>query len=111
MSTVSSSLPTEADARRCLAAAAASGTSLYAWCRANDVPSSTLYRWQHRLGVARDPVRLIEVIARPEPARAPTPVSVSAAHYVVSVKDVTITVSDDFADATLARLLAVARAC
>ena len=36
----------EADARACLAAMTASGTTLFAWARANGVASAHLYRWR-----------------------------------------------------------------
>lgn len=110
MSRVSLTLPTEADARRCLAAADASGLSLYAWCRENRVPESTLSRWRKRLSSAQSPTRLVEVVVRPTTDQVAVQVT-RLARYAVAVNDVTITVGDDFADATLGRLLALARAC
>lgn len=112
MSRVSLTLPTEADARRCLAAADASGLSLYAWCRENRVPESTLSRWRKRLASssAQGSARLVEVVVRPATPGGAVQVT-RLARYAVAVNDVTITVGDDFADATLGRLLALARAC
>jgi len=118
MSTVSSSLLTEADARRCLASVAAAGVTVYAWCRANNVPSSRLYRWQQRLRLGSvspslstiPQTRLVEVVAKPVMTELAVR-NARPAHYIVAVNDVTITVGDDFADATLGRLLALARAC
>ena len=111
MSRVSLKLPTEADARRCLAAADASGLSLYAWCRENRVPESTLSRWRKRLASssAQGSARLVEVVVRPTTTEVA--VQVTRARYAVAVNDLTITVGDDFVDATLGRLLALARAC
>ena len=82
---------------------------MYAWCRENRVPESTLSRWRKRLSSAQGSTRLVEVVVRPSTAEMS--VQVAPARYAVAINDVTITVGDDFADATLGRLLALARAC
>lgn len=94
----------EADARACLAALAASGsTTLNAWCRSNGVSASGLYHWKRKLEAPPKPgaVRLVEV---PLPRCAP-------ARYALVLGDVQVVVGDDFRDETLARLLAVVRSC
>lgn len=114
----------ESDARRCMAAAAAAEMSLYGWCRANNVSSSVLYRWRQKLDrlVPCSSPRLVELCAPPAvcaasataAAHRPTAQTVpshGAARYSLAVNDVTIVVRDDFADATLARLLRLVRAC
>ncbi len=72
MPRVSSTLPTEADARRCLAAIDASGMSFYAWCGANKIPPSTLERWRQwltgppaKIAMRESVPRLVDVVVRP----------------------------------------------
>jgi hypothetical protein len=87
---------------------AAAGVTVYAWCRANNVPSSRLYRWQQRLRLGSvspslstiPQTRLVEVVAKPVMTELAVR-NARPAHYIVAVNDVTITVGDDFADATV----------
>lgn len=113
----------EADARACLAAVEVSGMGLYPWARANGVAVRSLGRWRERVAVidaqarreaersrratggALPEPRLVEVtVMRP---REPVPVP----RYDVVVGPYRVVVGDDFADATLARLLRVVASC
>ena len=97
----------EAGARRLLAAWEQVGGPLAPLCLENGVSSDTLYRWRDRLAATghEESPRLVEVVAAPEPEPPP------AARYDVVVGRFRVVVGDDFADATLARLLRVVAAC
>ena len=88
----------EAEARALLAQQEASGLSLSAWCKAEGIDGRSLGGWR-----AFNPLRLVELDAPAPPARA--------AVYRVVLGDARVALSDDFQEATLARLLAVVRRC
>lgn len=108
----------EADARACLEAARAAGLTPHAWARSNGVAPRSMSRWRERVSLidgqarrdgprvtrtCRPPPRLVEVAL---PARPSAP-----AHYQVVVGRFRVVVEDDFAEATLARLLRVVASC
>lgn len=113
----------EADARACLAAVEASGMRLYPWARANGIAVRSLGRWRERVAVidaqamreaarssratrgALPEPRLIEVTVTPPRESAPV------ARYDIVVGRFRVVVGDEFADATLARLLRVVASC
>ena len=97
-------LVSESEARRCLADLGRSGLSLNGWCRQHGVSYSSLYGWRRRL--SEPAVPLVELVATPTPPTTPK----ATARYAVVVGDVQVVVGDDFADATLVRLLKVVAA-
>ena len=97
----------ESEARRLLTAWERVGGPLAPWCRSNGVSSDVLYRWRDRLTASEQevPPRLVEVVS------AATPEVLPAARYDVLVGRFRVVVGDDFADATLTRLLRVVASC
>lgn len=98
----------EAEARRLLAEWERVGGPLAVFCRDVGVPSDTLYRWRARLaettGTDGAP-RLVEVTV------PVAPMVEVAARYNIVVGRFRVVVREDFADATLARLLRVVASC
>lgn len=96
----------EEEARQLLAEWEDVGGPLAVFCRGKGVSSDALYRWRDRLaataGTAEAP-RLVEVTA----VGAAEP----AARYDVVIGRFRVVVGDDFAEATLARLLRVVASC
>ena len=100
----------ERDARACLKAARAAGTSRLEWARAHGVDARSLNAWRINLargeGAGRsrpDGMRLVELV----PA-APTR---SSARYVVRVAGADVEIDDDFREETLVRLVRALRSC
>jgi transposase-like protein len=89
-----------------LDAVASSGQSRAEWARTHGVMPRSLNMWRlilaRRRHGAQPVLRLVEVAAIPTP---PAPV------YAVRVGEFRVEVEDDFADATLRRLLAVVASC
>jgi hypothetical protein len=95
----------EADARDCLARAAASKQKRGDWARAHGVDGRSLYQWSLRLPRVEPAaeLRLVELVARPE-ARPGT-------RYTIRVGDLAVEVDDSFDDAVLRRLISVVASC
>ena len=97
----------EADARECLARAAASKQKRGDWARANGVDGRSLYLWSLRLRPSppepRAELQLVELVATPAP-RPP-------ARYTVRVGELAIEVDDAFQDDVLRRLISVVASC
>ena len=95
----------ELDACACLDAAAGSGLPRAQWARDNGIDARSLQIWRlivERKRAARPaPLRLVELTA--PPGRPAT--------YAVCVGEFRVEVGDDFADATLRRLLSVVASC
>lgn len=84
------------------------GGPLAVFCREKGVSSDALYRWRERLAASTgtpEVPRLVEVTV-PAASKAE-----AAARYDVVVGRFRVVVGDDFADATLARLLRVVTSC
>lgn len=99
----------EADARRCLSAAKASGGSELAWARAHGVDARSLRAWRLNLarrGSGQRGLRLVELVAAPA-ASALT----AHARYTLSVRDVRVEFDDTCSVETLARIVRALRAC
>ena len=100
----------EADARASLAAAATSGLKRSEWTRRQGIDGRSLNAWRLNLkragveGVARVPVRLVELVAAKAPAVVP-------ARYLVRCGELEVEVDGGFDDETLLRLLRVVAAC
>ena len=97
----------EADARECLARAAASKQSRGDWARANGVDGRSLYNWSLRLRpVSPEPraeLQFVELVAT-TPSRPP-------ARYTVRVGELAVEVDDAFDDDVLRRLISVVASC
>ena len=95
----------EADARDCLAQAAASRKKRGDWARENGIDGRSLYLWSLRLPPVEPPaeLRLVELVARPT-ARP-------SARYTVRVGDLAVEVDDGFDDDVLRRLISVVASC
>ena len=96
------------DARRCLAAAEASGMARAQWARANGVDARSLNLWRINLArgrTARPEVgsRLVELVAAHSTG--------TATAYTVRCGDFAIEVPADFDDQALGRLLTLVAAC
>lgn len=95
-----------ADAARCLAAAESSGMERATWAHANGVSARSLNAW--RLILAKRArrqatgLRLVELVAEPEPATPP---------IVVRCGPFSIEVPGDFDDRTLGRVLTAVASC
>lgn len=94
----------EADADALLSAYAAWPDDFRSFCAAEGVDGRSLRAWQRRL-TPEIPPPALQLVQLHAPAIRPT------ATYRLTVGDLTIELSDDFAEATLMRLIAVARAC
>jgi len=106
----------EADARTCIAAVKASKVTARQWARSEGIDGRSLRAWTINLergasstkrarsqtGLAQ-PLRLVELI--------PSPPTQSAGRYVVRVGAHAVEVGDQFAEATLRRLVAVLASC
>jgi hypothetical protein len=116
----------EREARRCLAAARRAGERAGAWARAHGIDGRSLNAWRVNLArrgasstttrTARRPPAAVIVQPRRRAALvelvpAPRPSASAPARYVVHVGEVRVEVGDDFAAATLRRILEVLRAC
>lgn len=124
----------EADARVCLAAVDASGMRLYGWARANGVAVRSLGRWRERVALidaqrarAKDAARSRRSVSIAEARRLPAdtmelprlvevtvptaPAAPRASRYEIVAGRFRVVVGDDFAEATLARLLRVVASC
>jgi hypothetical protein len=94
------------DAEACLAEAESSGLERAAWAHANGVSARSLNAW--RLILARRArreaagLRLVELVAEPEPARTP---------IVVRCGAFSIELGGDFDERTLGRVLTVVASC
>jgi hypothetical protein len=106
------------DADACLAAVEASGTTLFAWCCANDVAANSLYDWRRRLRRARTPApEFVELALMPFDAdemandAAVPAVETMGPRYEIRVGRYQVVVGDVFREDTLARILRVARSC
>lgn len=94
------------------------GVDIPTFCRERGLDGRSLNCW--RLNLARNPssrgrteareLRVVEV-AWPQAPRPPAAPREGAPRYRLDVGDVVIAVDDDFQEDTLARLLAVVRAC
>ena len=98
----------EEEARRLLAEWAEAGGPLAVWCREKGVPSDALYRWRDRLAATGDATEVPRLVEVTVPA---APMVDVAARYDVVVGRFRVVVGEDFADATLARLLRVVASC
>ena len=116
----------EREARRCLPAAEAAGGDVGQWARAHGIDGRSLNTWRMNLGRRGEPVPmrdglkrsatrtrrvigsgLVELVAAPvdaEPRR-------TAGRYVLRIGDARIEFGDDFAEATLRRVIEVLRSC
>jgi uncharacterized OsmC-like protein len=94
----------EEEARRCLAAAAASGRTRTEWARARGIDARSLNAWRINLeGAQRGHApRLVELVAA-TPARPAT--------YRVRCGSFEVETSGDFDDDSLRRLLRLVAAC
>lgn len=97
----------EAEARRCLAKATASGLGLSAWARREGLDGRSLNTW--RLNLARRESapavqRLVELIPVDAASAVPTGYRVRCGRFIVEV-------GDDFDAGTLGRLLRTVAAC
>jgi len=114
----------EREARRCLAAARRAGERAGAWARAHGIDGRSLNAW--RINLARrssvsTPARTVmrpptTMVVQPRPRAAlvelvPTSPPGAAMRYVVHVGVLRVEVGDDFAAATLRRIVEVLRAC
>lgn len=99
-------ISSEADACACLADLERSGLTLNGWCRAHNVGYDSLRTWRRRLAAA-NPATLVELVPAAPVNTGPT----RPAHYTLLVGAVQLVVQDDFADATLARIIRVVAAC
>jgi transposase-like protein len=93
----------EADARRCLAAVAATGTSAVEWCRHNAIDARSLNAW--RINLQRREHVFIELV----PSAPPT--ATAGARYMLEVGEVRLHFDDECSAATLRRALEVVRSC
>lgn len=117
----------EQAARRCLAAAKASGAPRCEWARAHGVDGRSLNAWRMNLerrgpekaisrksrpGRCHAPPGLVELVPRAAGRSATEPSAGGASRrYVVDVGGARVEFGDDFADATLRRVLEVLRSC
>ena len=95
----------EAEARRCLAEAAASGRPRAEWARAHGVDARSLNAWRLNLGRPdrQPPLRLVELVAT-------QPAPEAAAAYRIRCGVFEVDASLDFDEASLGRLLRVVAA-
>ncbi len=113
----------EQEARRYLAAARASGAPRCEWARAHGVDGRSLNAWRMNLerrrpknatsrksrpSRAQTPVRLIELVPQ---STGSASVSGGSRRYVIDVASARVEFGDDFAEATLHRVLEVLRSC
>ena len=95
----------EADARDCLARAAASRQKRVDWAREHGIDGRSLYLWSLRLPTVEPPgeLRLVELVAKPEPR--------PRGRYRVHVGALSVEVDDGFDDDVLRRLISVVASC
>lgn len=109
----------EADARACLEAARAAGLTPHAWARSNGVAPRSMSWWRERVAlidgqVRRERSRVTRTCPPPSPRLVEVALPVrppASARYEVMVGRCRVVVEDDFAEATLARLLRVVASC
>lgn len=97
------------DARACLRAVAASGSSRAAWARDHGVDARSLNAWRLNLERSQQPpvpteLHLVELVPTERLVQAP-------AVYVVRCGDLAVEVDDRFDDDVLRRLIAVVASC
>ena len=112
----------ELEARRCLLAVEASGGSLVEWSREHGIDGRSLNAWRVNLGrrgvrstAKRQPRRkdnaspsgLVELVRAPVAAT----VGRGTTRYMLEVGSARVEFGDDFREETLARIIAVLRAC
>lgn len=97
------------DAERLVRELDASDQTLRAFCDEHHVDARSLHCWEMNLSrasrpkAAASPLRFVELVAQTAP--------VTPCRYLVHVGDVAIEVGDAFSEDSLARLLALVRAC
>lgn len=94
-----------AEARACLAAAAASRQKRADWARLHGIDARSLNAWRLNLERAAEPaeLRLVELV--------PTRAHRAPARYAVRVGDMIVEVDDAFDDDVLRRLISVVSSC
>lgn len=95
----------EADARRCMAAAAGAGSSDLDWAHAHGVDARSLRAWRLNLGRRRAErgLRLVELV--------PSSSSPPPARYALAMGDVRVEFDDGCTVETLLKIVRVLRAC